>query len=385
MSIYLDNSATTQPYKEVVEAMVQALTDDYYNPSAAYRRGLNLERKIKSIREDIAKILGVRSKEIYFSSGGTESNNMIIKSIARANKRNKKHIITTAIEHPSVLNTFYDLEREGFEIDILPVDREGKISIENLKNTLREDTILVSCMHVNNEIGVINDLKQISKAIKNFDEEIVFHVDGVQSFGKISFKLSDFNIDAFSASGHKLHGPKGIGFAYIKEGVKLGPLISGGGQESGLRSGTENVPGIYGLSKAVEILFDNFDEKINKMKNYRDLLEEKLKENIDDIKINSSSDGVCHILNVSFEGIRGEVLLHFLENDDISVSTGSACSSKKKGSHVLNAMGLSNDLIDGAVRFSISDLNEIEEIDIVVSKVKTYVEQIRKISAYNKR
>ncbi len=382
MSIYLDNSATTRPYKEVIETMVSFLSEDFQNPSAAYRDGLNIERKIKKAREDIAKTLGARSDEIIFTSGGTESNNQIIKGVARYNKARKKHIITSQIEHPSVLNSFYDLEREGFDITVLGVDKKGRIDIDELKSALREDTCLVSMMHVNNEIGVIADIKEISKAIKSFNEDIVFHVDAVQSYGKLRFTVDELGIDALSASGHKIHGPKGIGLLYVRRGVEFSPLISGGGQERGLRSGTENVAGIMGLAKAVEILFNGLDEKIEYMKKYRDTLKNKIVDEIDGVRINSFDDGVCHILNVSFLGIKGEVLLHFLENDDISVSTGSACSAKKPGSRVLKALKLSDDALEGAVRFSISEENNMDEIDEVVEKIKTHLSRIRKISGY---
>lgn len=382
MSIYLDNSATTRPYKEVIETMISFLSEDFQNPSAAYRDGLNIERKIKKAREDIAKTLGARADEIIFTSGGTESNNQIIKGVARYNRARKKHIITSQIEHPSVLNSFYDLEREGFDITVLGVDKNGKIDIDELRAALREDTCLVSMMHVNNEIGVIADIKEISKAIKSFNKDIIFHVDAVQSYGKLRFTVDELGIDALSASGHKIHGPKGIGLLYVRKGVEFSPLISGGGQERGLRSGTENVAGIMGLSKAVEILFDGLDEKIENMKKYRDTLRERIEDEIEGVRVNSFDDGVCHILNVSFLGIKGEVLLHFLENDGISVSTGSACSAKKPGSRVLKALKLDEDVLEGAVRFSISEDNDFDEIDVVVDRIKTHLSRIRKISGY---
>lgn len=382
MSIYLDNSATTRPYKEVIETMVSFLSEDFQNPSAAYRDGLNIERKIKKARDDIAITLGARADEIIFTSGGTESNNQIIKGVARYSRARKKHLITSQIEHPSVLNSFYDLEREGFDITVLGVDKNGRIDIDELKSALREDTCLVSMMHVNNEIGVIADIKEISKVIKSFNKDIVFHVDAVQSYGKLRFTVDELGIDALSASGHKIHGPKGIGLLYVRRGVEFSPLISGGGQERGLRSGTENVAGIMGLAKAVEILFNGLDEKIEHIKKYRDTLKNKILDEIEGVRINSFDDGVCHILNVSFLGIKGEVLLHFLENDDISVSTGSACSAKKPGSRVLKALKLSDDALEGAVRFSISEDNNMDEIYEVVGKIKTHLTRIRKISGY---
>lgn len=380
MQAYLDNSATTKPYKEVVDEMVLALTDDFGNPSAAYRQGFEIEKKIKKIRTDISKTLGVEDKNIIFTSGGTESNNAIIRSVARLNKKRKNHIITSAIEHPAVLNTVRDLEKDGFEVTVLGVDEKGKISIDELKSSITEKTSLVSIMYVNNEIGVIEPIKEISKVLSTY-EDILLHVDAVQAYGKINFKINDIGVDFLSVSSHKIHGPKGIGFMYIKDTNKFSPLITGGGQEFNLRPGTENVPGIYGLGKAVEILFKDIDEKIDSMKSKRDYLYKKISEGIEDIVVNSDiENGVCHVLNISFKEVKGEVLLHYLEGDNICVSTGSACSSKKKGSHVLNAIGLSTEYIDGAVRFSVSDTTTFEELDYAVEKLKTYVSTIRLLS-----
>lgn len=385
VKVYLDNSATTKPYKEVVDEMVLALTDDFANPSAAYRDGFEIEKKIKKIRNNIAKTIGVDDKNIIFTSGGTESNNAIIRSVAHLNGKRRNHIITTAIEHPAVLNTVRDLENEGFDITILNVDEKGLISIDELKNSITDKTCLVSVMFVNNEIGCIEPIKEIGDILKD-NKDIYFHVDAVQGYGKINFKIEDLHIDFMSVSSHKIHGPKGEGFMYIRDLNRFKPLLTGGGQEFSLRSGTENVPGIYGMGKAVEILFEDIDgtiEKINSLKMY---LYNKLSENISDIKINSDIDnGVCHILNMSFEGVKGEVLLHYLEDDGICVSTGSACSSKKKGSHVLNAIGLTPSQIDGAVRFSLSEMNTEEEIDYAVEKIKSHIEMIRLLSRRKRR
>ena len=368
MEIYLDNSATTKPYNEVVEEMVKALTTEYGNPSSLHKKGIEVDRKIKEIRQNIARTLGTKDKEIFFTSGGTESNNTIIRGVAYNFRKIKNHIISTVIEHPSVLNTLADLEKEGFEITLLEVDESGKINIEDLKKAIKPSTILISTMHVNNEVGSIQPIEEIGKYLKTLDEKIYFHVDCVQSYTKIKFRPSRYNIDFMTVSGHKFHGPKGIGFMYIKENSKLKPIITGGGQESSVRSGTENVPGIYGLGKAVEII-----------ENLKNLLKEKILKNIDGVKINSPEDGVCHILNVSFENIRGEVLLHFLEQKNIYVSTGSACSSKKKGSHVLNAIKLTPDEIEGAIRFSLSDFNTEEEILETVKVLKDSINDLRMI------
>ena len=379
MEIYLDNSATTKPYQEVVDKMVLALTTQYGNPSSIYKKGIEVEREIKEIRRNIARSLGAKETEIYFTSGGTECNNTIIRSVAKLNKKTKNHIISTVIEHPSVLNTLKDLEADGFEVTYLPVGKDGKISLEDFKNAIKKETILVSVMHVNNEIGTIQPIEEIGKYLKSLDEKVYFHVDGVQSYAKIKFRPSRYNIDFMSVSGHKLHGPKGIGFMYVKENNRIKPLLTGGGQEIGIRSGTENVPGIYGIGEAVRILNQDLEGTIDKIKGLRDLLKEEILANIDNVKINSPEDGVCHVLNVSFRGVRGEVLLHYLEQKEIYVSTGSACSSKKKGSHVLNAIGLTPDEIEGAIRFSLSDLNTKEEIMKTVEVLKESVSDLRMI------
>ncbi|GAA6381715.1 cysteine desulfurase family protein [Intestinibacter bartlettii] len=379
MEIYLDNSATTKPYQEVVDKMVLALTTQYGNPSSIYKKGIEVEREIKEIRRNIARSLGAKETEIYFTSGGTECNNTIIRSVAKLNKKTKNHIISTVIEHPSVLNTLKDLEADGFEVTYLPVGKDGKISLEDLKNAIKKETILVSVMHVNNEIGTIQPIEEIGKYLKSLDEKVYFHVDGVQSYAKIKFRPSRYNIDFMSVSGHKLHGPKGIGFMYVKENNRIKPLLTGGGQEIGIRSGTENVPGIYGIGEAVRILNQDLEGTIDKIRGLRDLLKEEILANIDNVKINSPEDGVCHVLNVSFRGVRGEVLLHYLEQKEIYVSTGSACSSKKKGSHVLNAIGLTPDEIEGAIRFSLSDLNTKEEIMKTVEVLKESVSDLRMI------
>lgn len=379
MEIYLDNSATTKPYQEVVDKMVLALTTQYGNPSSIYKKGIEVEREIKEIRRNIARSLGAKETEIYFTSGGTECNNTIIRSVAKLNKKTKNHIISTVIEHPSVLNTLKDLEADGFEVTYLPVGKDGKISLEDLKNAIKKETILVSVMHVNNEIGTIQPIEEIGKYLKSLDEKVYFHVDGVQSYAKIKFRPSRYNIDFMSVSGHKLHGPKGIGFMYVKENNRIKPLLTGGGQEIGIRSGTENVPGIYGIGEAIRILNQDLEGTIDKIRGLRDLLKEEILANIDNVKINSPEDGVCHVLNVSFRGVRGEVLLHYLEQKEIYVSTGSACSSKKKGSHVLNAIGLTPDEIEGAIRFSLSDLNTKEEIMKTVEILKESVSDLRMI------
>lgn len=379
MDIYLDNSATTKPYEEVIQKMVYALSTDYANPSSLHKKGIEVEKNIKAIRQGIARTIGAKDKEIYFTSGGTESNNTIIRGVANLYKKRKNHIISTEIEHPSVLATLKDLENEGFEVTYLKVNKEGIVDIEEFKSSIKETTSLVTIMHVNNEIGSIQPILEIGKYLKSLKEKIYLHVDAVQSYGKINFRPSKYNIDFMSVSGHKIHGPKGIGFMYIKENNRLKPLLTGGGQEVDLRSGTENVPGIYGIGEAIKIINTGLNEKIEKMNNLKNMLKEGLIDNVEDIKINSTDKGVCHILNVSFKDVKGEVLLHYLEQKGVYVSTGSACSSKKKGNHVLNAIGLSKDEIEGAIRFSLSDMNTKEDILETIKIVKDSVSDLRMI------
>ena len=379
MEIYLDNSATTRPYQEVIDKVVYALNTDYANPSSLHRKGIEVEKNIKLIRQNIARSMGTKDKEIYFTSGGTEANNTIIRGIVNLHKKRKNHIISTTIEHPSVLNTLKDLENEGCEVTYLKVDKQGKIDINELKEAIKATTCLVSIMHVNNEVGTIQPIQEVGKYLKSLSEKVYLHVDAVQSYSKINFRPSRYNIDFMSVSGHKFHGPKGIGFMYIKENNRLKPMLTGGGQEIGIRSGTENTPGIYGLGEAVNIINKNLDSNIKKIDRLKNLLKDEIVKNIDDIKLNSPEDGVCHVLNISFRGIKGEVLLHYLEQKGLYVSTGSACSSKKKGSHVLNEMQLTQDEIEGAIRFSLSDLNTEEEILEAVKIVKESVSDLRMI------
>ncbi|WP_027702639.1 cysteine desulfurase family protein [Metaclostridioides mangenotii] len=379
MEIYLDNSSTTRPYPQVVDKMVQALTEDYANPSAAHRKGVEVEKEIKIIRQNIARAVGANDKEIYFTSGGTESNNTVIRGVANLYKKRKNHIISTNIEHPSVLNTLKDLEEDGFEVTYLEVDKNGVIDFEEFKDSIRPTTCLVTIMHVNNEIGSIQPVKEIGKYLKSLDEKIYFHVDAIQSFGKIDFKPSKYNIDFMSVSGHKFHGPKGIGFMYVKSNSRIKPILFGGGQESGVRSGTENVPGIYGIGEAVKVLFDDLSGNIEKMNSLKELLKTELLKIIDDVKVNSPEDGVCHVLNIAFVGAKGEVLLHYLEQKGVYVSTGSACSAKKKGSHVLNAIGLTPKEVEGTIRFSLSDMNTEEEILEAAKIIKESVDDLRNI------
>ena len=272
-----------------------------------------------------------------------------------------------------------DLQEHGFEVTYLDVNNKGVVEIDDVKNAIKDNTILISIMHVNNEIGSVQPIKEIGKYLTTLNEKVYLHVDAVQSFTKINFKPSRYNIDFMSVSGHKLHGPKGISFMYIKDNNKIKPILTGGGQEIGIRSGTENVAGIYGLGSAVKIITSDLNAKIEKINTLKNKLRDYIVENIDDIKVNSPEDGVCHILNISFRGVRGEVLLHHLAQQGVFISTGSACSSKKKGSHVLNAIGLTPEEIDGAIRFSLSDMTTEEEINEAFEIVKKSVEELRMI------
>jgi len=381
MFVYLDNSATTKPRDEVIDEMNILLREDYGNPSSLHRMGLKVEKKIKRGRDIISKYLNLKASEIYFTSGGTESNNIAIQGIIQANKNKGNHIITSKIEHPSVLNILRNYEQKGFKVTYLDVDEYGIIDLNQFKDELSEDTILVSLMMVNNEVGSIQPLQKIKEIINNNKSNVYLHVDGIQALGKIDFNIKKMGIDSFSFSAHKIHGPKGVGCLYIRDGLNIKSIIFGGEQEKGIRSGTENTPGIIGLSKAIEIL----DSEENSEKKYLDDLKsyfiENVKENVSDIKINTPyTNSSPHIVNISFINTKGEVLLHFLESDDIYVSTGSACSSKDdRGSYVLKSMGLKNLEIESAIRFSFSIYNTKEQIDYAIKKIKLRVEEIRDI------
>lgn len=380
--IYLDNCATTKPRKEVVDKMIDVLTNDYGNPSSLHRLGFHAEKKVKEAREIIANFLEVESKEIYFTSGGTESNNIAIQSIAKKYSRKGKHLITTVFEHPSILNVFRHLEQDGFTVTILDVDKNGYIDLDLLSDAIKEDTILVSIIHVNNEIGALQNIKGIKDVINKSVAKPILHVDGIQSFGKVDFSLKALGVDTYSFSGHKVYGPKGIGGLYISKELKLNPIVFGGGQESGLRSGTENVPGIMGLGEAVRILSTNSNSEAQKAYELKIYLANKILNEIKDVKINTSLDNTSspYILSVTFKNTRGEVLLHYLEEKDIFISTSSACSSNGTNkSHVLKSIGLSNYDIEGTIRICLSYEISKEDIDYTVEQIKYAVKDIRSI------
>ena len=380
--IYLDNCSTTKMRREKKKKMYSSLEEDFGNPSSLHRLGFKSEKEIRRARQIVSDYLGVDEREIYFTSGGTESNNIAIQSIVNSLGKRGKHIITSKIEHASVINNMKNLERKGFEITYLDVDSEGRISLEQLEESLYEDTILCSIMHVNNEIGTIQDIRSIKEIIKLKNSKALLHVDGVQSFGKIDFSLRDMGVDVFSFSSHKIHGPKGVGGFYVRRDLKLSPIVFGGNQEKGMRSGTENVSGIIAFGKAVEIMAKNKEESrhVWELKRYTmDLIEEK----IEDIKFNSSLEESFspYILNVSFRNTKGEVLLHFLEEKDIYISTFSACSSNgTEKSDVLKAIALNDMEIEGTIRICFSYENSKRDIKVFVDELKNAVKEIRKIT-----
>lgn len=354
MEAYLDNSATTKCCKSATDKMVELLTSEYGNPSSLHMKGVIAENEVTLARKKIAKTLKVQDKEILFTSGGTESNNLAIIGSAMANQRAGRHIITTAIEHASVLNPMEYLKENGFEITYLGVDKNGHISLNELKDSIRDDTILVSIMQINNEIGAIEPVEEAGRIIKAANHPIIFHVDAIQSYGKLVIRPQKLNCDLLSVSGHKIHGPKGSGFLYIKDKTKIKPIIFGGGQQKGMRSGTENVPAIAGLGIACEQIYDNFDEKIQNLYHLRELFIDRVSQ-IDGVSINGSTgrDSAPHIVSTSIRGVRAEVMLHALEDKQIYVSAGSACSSNKPSiSSTLKSIGVEQSLLDSTIRFS---------------------------------
>lgn len=380
--IYLDNCATTKPREEVVKAMYESMMDDFGNPSSLHRLGMKAEKRVKEARGYIAEFLNVDSNEIYFTSGGTESNNIAIQSFVNKMARRGKHIVTTKIEHPSVLNIMKYYEKNNFEVTYLNVDDYGYISLDELKSSIRDDTILVSVMHVNNEIGSIQPIFQIKSIIKEINPNTLFHVDGIQGFGKIDISLKASGIDSYSFSSHKIHGPKGIGGLFIDKKHVISPIIFGGNQERGLRSGTENLPGIIGFGEAVRIMAKNYNEERKHVFRLKEYFANRLKAEIEDIRLNTSLDNMSspYILNISFRHVRGEVLLHYLEDKDIYVSTTSACSSRGTDkSHVLKSIGLKDEEIQGAIRFCFSYENTMEDMDYTIDVLKESVREIRQI------
>ena len=368
MEAYFDNSATTKVLDCVKNAVVDAMCVNYGNAAAKHRKGVEAENLIREAKKAIADTLKVQEKEILFTSGGTESNNTALIGTALANRRAGKHLITTGVEHPSIYNTMSFLEEMGFEVTYLPVDHLGHISLEDLEKAIREDTILVSVMYVNNEVGAVEPIEAISQCIKKKNPKTLFHVDAIQAYGKYKIRPKKQGIDLLSVSGHKIHAPKGVGFLYIRDGVKIRPILFGGGQQKGMRSGTENVPGCVGLGVAAREAYNDFDARIEKLYTLREHLIAGLKP-LGGVTINGSEDrtNAPQIVSASFEGVRSEVLLHALEDKGVYVSSGSACSSNHPGiSGTLKGIGVKKELLDSTIRFSLGDLNTEEEVDYAI-------------------
>ncbi|MDO9535989.1 MAG: cysteine desulfurase family protein [Bacillota bacterium] len=377
--VYIDNSATTRPYPEVISEMSRVMDEEYGNPSSLHRRGSEGERILNTSRQVLADILGVKNNEVIFTSGGTESNNLAILGIARRNRRRGNHLVTTAIEHSSVLQAFNQLEKEGFEVTYLVPEKNGVIDPQKAVEALTSRTILVSIMHVNNEIGSIQPISRISKMLKAKNPAVIFHVDAVQSFTKFSLSPQQQGIDLLSMSAHKFHGPKGVGTLYIKDGIHLEPLNWGGGHEKGLRPGTENTPGIAGMALAAKISTADRRENMEKMNSLKEKLISSILTEHPWAQLNGplEEEGAPHIFNISFPGLKGEIILHALEEYFIYVSTGSSChSSAKEPSHVLRALGLNEEATEGAIRFSLSHLNTEEEMDYAASKINSVIAEL---------
>ena len=385
--IYLDNSATTKQYRQVTELMTEHMDTVFGNPSSLYQLGVDSEKSVRHARRQLEQALAMGDGRAYFTSGGTEADNMAVLGAVRARKRRGRRVITSAVEHPAVLECFKALEADGFDVVYIGVDKKCRLDMEQLEAAVDSDTILVSVMHVNNETGTIMPVHEIGSILKTKAPEALLHCDAVQSFGKLPMPVC---ADLLSVSGHKIHGPKGSGAIFIRKGVNLPPLILGGGQEEGRRSGTQNVPAIAGLGLAAEMAAADRAGRMAELAEIRTSLMEGLKTELDDIVINSPEQtgedaGECcgALLNVSFMGTRGEVLLHTLEQDGIYVSTGSACSSNKKGrSHVLSAMGLSDKAIEGTLRFSLGRFNTMDEVGYTIDKVTAAVKRFRKLGSF---
>lgn len=382
MECYLDNSATTRCTKSVAQVMTEVMCGEYGNPSSLHHKGVEAERYVREARETIAKTLKCTPKEIFFTSGGTESDNLAIRGAAYANARQGRHLITTSVEHPAVLNTMQYLEQQGYEVTYLPVDEYGRVRLSDVEAAIRPDTILVSMMHTNNEIGALEPIAEAGELIKRVNPNTLFHVDAVQGYGKSRIYVKRMKIDMLSVSAHKIHGPKGIGFLYVGDRVKIRPIVFGGGQERGLRSGTENVPAIAGMAQAAEEIYQNLDEDVERMYGLRARLEDGIRR-LENVRFNTlpGRESAPHVLSVSFAGVRSEVLLHALEDKGIYVSAGSACASnhpETSGSATLRAIGLEKELLNSTIRFSLSAFTTEEEIDDTVQALGELVPMLRR-------
>ena len=385
MEVYLDNSATTKCYECVRDLVGKIMCDDYGNPSSMHKKGVDAEKYVRESKETLAKLLKVQEKELVFTSGGTESDNLALIGCARANRRAGNHLITSSIEHPAILNTMRYLEQEeGFRVTYLPVDRDGRIKLQALKEALCRDTILVSIMYVNNEVGSVQPIEEAVQIVKDYNRNILFHVDAVQGFGKYRIFPKRIGVDLMSISGHKIHGPKGTGVLYVNEKVKIKPIVFGGEQQKNVRSGTENVPGIAGLGLAAKEIYKDFDAKIEKMRDLKNYFIEGLNQ-IPHIAIHGRIDesSAPHIVSVGFAGIRSEVLLHTLEDQGIYVSSGSACASNHPAiSGVLRGIGAGQQYLDATIRFSFSEFTTKEEIDYTLKTLYNCVPMLRKYTRH---
>ena len=379
MFVYFDNSATTKTLKKVNEEMLLMLENEYGNPSSLHSMGFKAEKKIEYTRDILADTLGCRSDEIYFTSGGTEASNLCITGFLSKNIHSGKKIITTAVEHPSVMSQFDKFREKGYNVKIIPFDKTTGFDYEMLEKEIDSDTSLISIMHVNNETGYIFDIARIKKMIAKKGSKAVLHCDCVQSFLKVPFKIKDLGADMISISSHKVNGPKGVGALYIKKGINISPVLLGGGQEKGLRNGTENAVGIYGFGVAVSEHLKTIKEDNDNILKIKEFLYENFS-SMDKVHVNTDMDNSSsHILNVSFLGLRSEILLHTFEGKEIFVSSGSACSSNYSGKKkVLEIMGYDKTVFDSAIRFSFDSLNTMEQAEYAFKTIKEEVEILRK-------
>jgi cysteine desulfurase len=378
--VYLDNNATTQMDKEVLEAMLPYFTEIYANPSSMHRFGQEAKKPVDQARRLLADLLGIEDNELVFTASGTESNNLAIRGVAKAYRRRGNHIITSSIEHPSVRNTCKALEKEGYEVTYLPVDVKGLVDLDALKKSIKRETILITVMHANNEVGTVQPVEEIGKIAK--ENKIVFHVDAVQTVGKLPVKPKDMGIDLLSFSGHKFYGPKGIGGLFIRKGTRLGKVITGGSQENKRRPGTTNVPAIIGMAKALEIAYRNMEEECRREEELRDYFEEKILEKVPEIVINGKgAPRLPGTSSIMFKYLEGESILLSLDYKGIAVSSGSACSSDDlQASHVLLAMGILPEFAHGTIRFSLGRFNIKEDIDYVVEELPNVIARLRMMS-----
>ena len=384
MEAYFDNSATTRCFDEVKDIVCKTMTGDFGNPSAMHLKGVEAEKYVREAAQTLAKILKVNEKEIIFTSGGTESNNLALFGGADANKRSGNHIITTSVEHAAVGQPAERLEQMGYEVTIVPVDHRGVVQLEALEKALRPDTILVSTMYVNNEVGAVMPVEEIAKLVHEKSPKALYHVDAIQAFGKYRIYPKKAGIDMLSVSSHKIHGPKGVGFLYINEKARIQPQILGGGQQAGMRSGTDNVPGIAGLGVAAKMVYTDFDKKIEHMYQLKERLAEGFLK-LPDVRLNGMEirEGAPQILSASFLGVRSEVLLHTLEEKGIYVSAGSACSShKRKAAGTLSAMGMEAAQRESTLRFSFSEENTFEEVDYALEVIGQVLPMLRRYSRH---